>query len=247
MFPDTLFLHGERGNVLALERFAKIAGLEPEVVKVELGTKSFDPSDYDVIFFGPGEVSSFPLLTEELAPVKDKLETFINEGKPVLVTGTTVGLFCSKVTRSSGEEFNGLGILRSEFKENEKVYGDDIYFKTEYNGMAMEIIGNQIQMGDIILKDEPFGELIYGYGNTGEDTKEGVVKGRSIFTNTLGPLLVCHPKLTAEIVKVAAKKAGLRIDETALDAFDDSLEIASFETKKDFIMTKETHLKNCRR
>lgn len=247
MFPDTLFLHGERGNVLALERFARLAGLDAETIKVELGTKGFDPAVYDVIFFGPGEVSSFPMLVEELMPAKDKLKAFIDEGRPVIVTGTTEGLFCSKVTRSSGEEFNGLGILKSEFRENEKVYGDDIYFKAEYNGKAMEMIGNQIQMGDLILKDEPFGELIYGYGNTGQDTLEGAVRGNSIFTGVLGPLLVCHPGLTAEIIKVAAEKAGLKADEAALDAFDDSLERASFDTKKDFIMTKETHLKNCRR
>lgn len=247
MFPDTLYLHGERGNILALERFAKLGGFKTETVKVDLGAKGFDPEDYDVIFFGPGEVSLFPLLIDELMPVKEKLEAFIDDGRPVLVTGTSIGLFCSKVTRANGEVYDGLGILKSEFRENEKVYGDDNYFRTKYNGKSMEIIGNQIQMGDIVLKDEAFGELIYGYGNTGEDTREGAVRGNSIFTNTLGPMLVCHPWLTIEIIKTAADKAGVKVNAAALDTFDDSLERASFATKKDFIMTKETHLKNCSR
>ena len=35
LFPDTLFLHGERGNLLALARFARLAGFEPEIIKVD--------------------------------------------------------------------------------------------------------------------------------------------------------------------------------------------------------------------
>ena len=248
MFPDTLYLHGERGSVLALRRFAEIAGLEPEVAKIDFDTPDFDPADWHVIFFGPGEVSSFGLITKQLMPVKEKLSEYIREGRPVIVTGTSVGLFGTKTLRDSGESVECLEILGSEFLENKAVYGDDIWFRASYSGKEFEIIGNQIQMGDLILHGEkPFGSLIYGYGNTGKDRCEGVIRENSIFTNTLGPMLVCHPKLTAEIIRTAASKAGLGIDEKALDAFDDSLERDSFATKKEFIMTKETHLKNCSR
>lgn len=245
MFPDTLFLHGERGNLLALARYAQMAGLKPSIDKIDFSTEKFDPWMYDVLFFGPGEISSFPEILKWLKPYVDDLTEFVREGGPIIVTGTTVGLFGDKVIRADGSEFDCLGIIYTTFKENENVYGDDIYFKCRYNDAEMEIIGNQIQMGDITLVDElPFGELIYGYGNSGTNLQEGVIKNNSIFTNTLGPMLVTNPWLTEEIIRVCMRSRGY--GEAEFD-YDMELERKSFESKKRLIMTKETHLTNCPR
>ncbi len=244
LFPDTLFLHGERGNLLALARYAQMAGLAPEVIKIDFSTEDFDPASFDVIFCAPGEISSFPAVAEWLAPYRDKLAEFVFGGGPLIVTGTSVGLFGNKVIRSDGSEFDGLGIIFTDFRENEEVYGDDVYFRCEYNNEIMEVIGNQIQMGDLIIHEEkPFGEMFYGYGNTGKTREEGVQKWNSIFTNTLGPMLVCNPWLTEEIIKVAAARRELEIQPTG---YDMKLEQDSFATKKEFILTKETHLTNCK-
>ncbi len=245
MFPDTLFLHGERGNLLALARFARMGGLEPRIDKVDFSTEDFDPAEFDILFFGPGEISSFPAVMGWLYDHKDGLADFINAGKPLIATGTTVAMFCRTILRADGKKMSGLWLFSSDYIENDKVYGDDIYFRTLYNDRQMEIIGNQIQMGDLILnRERSFGDLIYGYGNTGKDMNEGVIKMNSIFTNTLGPMLVCNPWLTIEIIRVAAANKGLEPPEIK---FDDKLERDSFETKKEFIKTKETNLKNCKR
>ncbi len=50
LFPDTLYLHGERGNILALARFAELAGFQAQIEKVDFETENFDAMDYDVIF-----------------------------------------------------------------------------------------------------------------------------------------------------------------------------------------------------
>ena len=62
LFPDTLFLHGERGNLLALKRFAGLAGFEAEVDKIDFHTENFVPDDYDILFCAPGEISSFTIV-----------------------------------------------------------------------------------------------------------------------------------------------------------------------------------------
>lgn len=246
MFPDTLFLHGERGNLLALERFARMAGFDPLTDKIDLDSKAFNPEDYQVIFFGPGEISAFPLVMETMDGYKDALKAYVDTGRPMIVSGTSVGMFCKSILGSSGEKMDCLGFIDAEYIENEKVYGDDIFFNAKYRGKEMEIIGNQIQMGDLILGSEKaFGQLRYGYGNTGKALDEGAIKQNSIFTNTLGPMLICNPWLTIEIIKQAAETSGLKADESALDSFDDSLERASLKTKAEFIKNKETHLKNC--
>lgn len=245
MFPDTLYLHGDRGNPAALERFARLYGAEPELHKIDFETETFIPSDYDVIYFGAGEISSFAPVCEWLRKHKESLETFIADGRPLISSGTTTGLFCRDILRLDGERISGLGLLDAEYVEREAAYGDDLLFKTTYCGEEMEIAGCQIQMGDLILGDEePFGNLIYGYGNNGRGRDEGIKKECSVFTNTLGPMLVCNPWLTDVIVKQALIAAGC---ECPQNIYDDALERSSFDAKRNFILNKKTHLKNCRR
>ena len=246
MFPDTLCLHGERGNILALKRFAAIGGFNPVVDKIDFDTEGFDPMEYQVIFFAPGEISSFPQAIRWLSGYIDGLKQFMESGRVLLATGTSVAMFGEKTERVNGETINALGLLDASYKEKPDVYGDDVDFVVTFNKKEIEVIGNQIQMGDLILrKEKEFGRLLYGYGNTSEDRKEGAQAVNSIFTNTLGPMLVCNPRLTIEIIKASAVASGLTANELALDEYDDSLERKSFDAKKRFIENKETDLKNC--
>lgn len=248
-FPDTLYLHGERGNLLAMQRIAAFAGLTAEIDKVDFETEGFDPGDYDMIYCPPGEVSSFPQVIKWLKPYKEKLASFIEEGKILLTTGTSVALWTKRITRVTGAEpavIEGLGILNVDTVEREEVYGDDNYFTCTYNGEEIEIIGNQIQMVDFENKGEkPFGYLNYGFGNNGKNREEGYVKNNSIFTNTLAPMLVANPKLTKELVLVIARNKGYDIDVLEFNV-DMEIEDMSFETKKEFILTKVTRLTNCK-
>ena len=79
LFPDTLFLHGERGNLLALARFAQLAGLSPVVEKIDFSTEGFEPANYDVLFCAPGEIACFQDVVDWLTPYKDKLTGFVSE------------------------------------------------------------------------------------------------------------------------------------------------------------------------
>lgn len=244
LFPDTLYLHGERGNILALQRIIALKGLEAAVDQIDFETEGFDPMDYDIIFCPPGEIVSFPVVLEYLKPLKSRFEEFVSDGRPLIATGTSAGLWCRQVQRADGSSFEAMGLLQATAKENEAVYGDDVYFTCQYGGTEMEVLGNQIQMADLISEgEEPFGRLIYGYGNTGRDRQEGFRKENSVFTNTLGPMLVTNPWLTEKIVETAAEKAGLAISGGALDT---SLEQRSFDAKKKFIAGKTTRLTNCK-
>ena len=244
LFPDTLFLHGERGNVLALAKYAELMGFDHSITKIDFDTESFDPMAYDVLFAAPGEISVFPYVREWLLPYKDRLSEFIENGHPLIVTGTTLGLFGRKINRADGTEMAGLGIMHSEMTERGYIYGDDVLYKTTYNDAEIEIVGSQISMADIDIGDEePFGELEYGYGNNGKDRNEGMTRGYSIFTNALGPVLVYCPWLTAEIIRAAAWASGKSCGELK---YDMELEKKSFELKKKFNLSKFTNLTNCK-
>ena len=239
LFPNMFNLHGDRGNILAVKAEAQRRGYTVEIEQINLGTKSFNPWDYDFLFCPPGEMEHFKPVIEFLEAHKDDLIAYIEE-HPMLVTGTTISLFGKKIQRDDKSTIAGLGILDLETTENHAVYGDDLYYSCRYNGKEMEIIGSQIQMMDIEINEEsPFGRLKYGYGNTGKTKFEGAMSGKGIFTNTLGPILVCNPWLTEEIINLIEANKGWPAIEAARD---NSLELKSLKTKTALIEKKESRL-----
>ena len=88
LFPDILFLHGERGNIMALERIAGLLGIDLAVEKIDFSSEKFDPMDYALIFCPPGEMASFETVLEWQRPYADDLEKIVDSGRVLLVTGT---------------------------------------------------------------------------------------------------------------------------------------------------------------
>jgi CobQ-like glutamine amidotransferase family enzyme len=239
LFPNTFNLHGERGNILALEAEGKRRGYEVGIVHINLDSVDFNPMDYDLLFCPPGEIEHFPAVIDYLKNSRDALISYI-ENHPILVTGTSIGLFGNQIHREDNRIIKGLGIIDIEINENHAVYGDDLFFRCQYNGKEMEIIGSQIQMMDLDIKEEsPFGRLKYGYGNTGKTKFEGVMSGKGIFTNTLGPILVCNPWLTEEIINLIEQNRRWPLWE---EHRDNTLELKSLKTKVALISKKESRL-----
>ncbi len=244
LFPDILYLHGERGNLLALKRIAKAGGIDVTVEAIDDLTENFEPMDYDIIFCPPGEIASLPRLINWLTPYRDSLAAFIDKGRVLVVTGTSQCIFGKETLRQDGSGFSGLGLIDCDFKERAAVYGDDLYFTTKYgDNEELEIFGSQIQMMDVESREKPFGMLKYGFGNTGNDKNEGVLKKNSIFSNTLGPIFVLNPWLTKKIVLQCSENSGIEINEFPLDM---SIELDSLATKKEFTASKVTKLTNCK-
>lgn len=239
LFPNIFCLHGERGNRLALEFECRRRGYTPKVDIISLDTKDFSPLDYDLILCPPGEIKTFKPVINYLKPYRELFKVFIKE-RPLLVTGTSIGLFAKTIKRVDTSLIKGLDIIDINGNENDKVYGDDLYYHCSYNEKEMVIIGNQIQMMQIeIGAEKPFGKLNYGYGNTGTTPFEGVIKEKAIFTNTLGPLLICNPWLTIEMINLVEKNKGLKPFAVKRN---NELELKSLRTKKDFITHKKTAL-----
>lgn len=238
LFPDILYIHGERGNLLALERVAGFAGSEVIIDRVDFDTEGFDPMNYDFIFCPPGEIASFAAVVEWLKPYKAGLQQFMEDGRVLLATGTSQCIFGGTTKREDGSTVEGLGLIDCDFTERKMVYGDDLHCMASYGGVELEIFGSQIQMMDVESREEAFGQLLYGFGNTGKDRKEGSLKNNSIFTNTLGPILVLNPWLTKKIVRICTGAEDFN--------FDMSLEQKSLETKKQFTAGKVSRLTNCK-
>jgi CobQ-like glutamine amidotransferase family enzyme len=240
LFPDTLSLHGERGNILALKRIANKMNLNITIDKFDFENKNFNFMDYDFIFLGAGELVSLKRIKAHLFRFIPMLNEYILNNKTLLATGTTIALFGNEINRANQNSFTGLNLMSFSTQEKETVYGDDIIAKFNFPNSTMDIIGNQIQMIDILLQDEnPLGEVIYGYGNNLIDNTEGVRKNNAYLTNVLGPVLVTNPWFGYKLLENIAEVKQLEYK--PINEFE--LETKSYQLKYEFIREKESKIR----
>lgn len=231
MYPDILNLHGERANAKAFELIGNKLGLKVNIDRLDNIDDKVDFDKYDVLLFNAGQLKEIEVISDIMKNQIDELNKYINDKKVILVTGTTGALFSNNISRLDDSSFKGLNIFDADIKEKEYVYGDDIYFK--FNDM--EIIGPQIQMIDIDIKNEkPLAKTIYGYGNNNTGY-EGMIKNNVIFTNTLGPVLVKNPWLCEYIFDLVIENKNLKVKKKKVE-YD--LENKSLDSSKEFINKK---------
>ena len=188
MYPDVLNLHGGRGDLMALMRFATMGNLPLEIIKYSGDAL---PPEGDCLYFCSGDLSCVPALTAALRKIS--IEHYVNQGAMLLAVGSTGGVFARALHWADGSVTDGLNLLDMDWKERQSIHGDDLWFTTS---QGIEVMGNQIARADATLLpgQEPFGQVAYGYGNCGDGT-EGAIKGNVIYTACLGPMLVRNPAL----------------------------------------------------
>lgn len=226
MYPNILNLHGERGSVMAFARVAEKLGVELEIIRIDDPDITPEISDFDIMFFGPGELRVMPMLRDALLPIKAELESYIAAGKYIIAIGTTGALFAEKTLREDGSEVEGLGLLDESAEERNMVWGDDLYFTLDD---GTEIIGSQIQMLNFnVGAGSELGKVIYGFGSFGAGL-EGCRTENLIHTNCLGPVFVKNPwwaemilrdaaSLPAEELSPAEKRAKYPLESNSFDA-----------------------------
>jgi len=232
-YPDLLNLHGDRGNIMALERIGELLDFNVKVNKVINLEDEIDFDNSDILFFNPGELKLVKPIVEALKQKKESLTKYIESGKMIIVIGTSGAIFSKNVKRIS-EEFDGLGYLDMTCTEREAIYGDDIIFRLLEDD-TIEINGNQIQMIDTTLHSNiALGKLAYGHGNNGSDEKlEGAKYHNLIFTNCLGPVLVKNPWYAEKLLRDVITVKGMQMPER-INSLEFDLELKSLECIKNY-------------
>lgn len=232
-YPDILNLHGDRGNIMALERIGKMLDLDVEIKKVENYADDIDFENTDILFFNPGELKSVEYVINALERQKKELKNYIEHNKYVIVIGTTGAAFSKRITRINKSDLIGLGFLDMNCNERETIIGDDLICKVK--DTDIELNGSQISIIDTTLNsDIELSEVLYGYGNNGYDIKtEGARYKNLIFTNMLGPLFVKNPWYAEMIIRDAMKVKKIDIEDEIEESYYD-IELKSMKAIKDY-------------
>ena len=76
------------------------------------------------------------------------------------------------------------------------------------SGRFGEMVGYENHSGRTLRGDgqAPFGTVLFGNGNNGEDSTEGAVTGNVYGTYLHGPLLPANPAFTDELIRAAVER-----------------------------------------
>jgi len=230
LYPDLLNVYGDMGNILVLKHRAEQRGIKVNITNISIGDK-FDSLNYDIVFFGGGQDYEQSIVSKDLIETKkDDIKDYIEEGKVFLSICGGYQLLGKYYTTPDGEKLEGLGILDiysiagdKRFIGNTIIYNED--FKETYVGF--ENHSGRTYTGDL----KPLGVVKVGYGNNGEDKKEGCIYKNTYCTYFHGSLLSKNPELADRFISTAL---NLKYNEVALTTLDDTLELKA----KDAIIKK---------
>lgn len=206
LYGNLLNTYGDNGNLLMLKHRAKQHGIIFNVEIISLN-QSFDPSKYDLVFFGGGQDFEQRIVSLDLQTKKSDLSSYIeNDGVMVGICGG-FQLLGHYYVDAAGTKIEGAGALDyyTLNQVNNRFIGD-IVIKNEEFGETYK--GFENHNGRTFLGDQvkPLGIVEKGQGNNGEDRTEGAHYKQTFCSYLHGPLLVQNIPLTDRIIKQAVKK-----------------------------------------
>ena len=188
---------------MAFEYELKKMGINSERKIVSIGD-DFRASDYDFVFFGGGQDYEQNIVKDDLIKKRDELVNYIeNDGLFLAICGG-YQLLGKYYYGADGEKIDGLNIFdhytlnqesKNRFTGQIKIYVkrfDETCVGFENHGGRTFLSNNQT----------PFGQVIEGNGNNGEDDTEGFIYKNTIGTYLHGPILARNENLCRKIIKI---------------------------------------------
>jgi len=207
-YPEFMSTYGDRGNIYALSYWAKILGINLQVVTISLKDPKEMIFKMDILFMGGAQDKQQEIVNQDLKNNKGEyLKKAIENGIVGLFVCGAYQFLGRYYKTACGTKIPGLSIfdLYTENPgENFPRLVGDIGIKTKINKSEI-VVGFENHGGRTYLKDKnlAFGKVIFGFGNNGLDKTEGIFYKNTIGTYLHGPLLPKNPIITRFLLEKA--------------------------------------------
>lgn len=213
MYPDLMNLYGDRGNLACLKKRLEWHGHQCSIKNIGLGDK-IDFADTDMLFMGGGSDREQGLVYRDLLGRADNLMEQIRTGLPFLCICGAYQLLGLSYVAWDGSKMNGLGFFKFHtVGKKERLIGN-ILLDSDVPGFSTSVVGFENHGGRTYLEDSelrPFGKVIKGYGNNGEDKTEGIAFNNLIGTYLHGPLLPKNPDIADWFIQAMATRKNIHL------------------------------------
>jgi len=201
IYPDLLSTYGDRGNVLMLERRARLRGIPVEVTEVNSDQRV--PRDGDVYLMGGGEDLPQTLATRRLL-VDRGLHEAASRGAVVFAVCAGYQMLGIEFGGADDAPVEGLGLLDIRSGRGERRAVGEIVADVDPGLNVGRLTGFENHQGVTRLGPHvrPLATTALGTGNG--DGTEGAYAGRVLGTYLHGPALVRNPNLADLLLYWAA-------------------------------------------
>lgn len=213
LYREYMSTYGDRGNIICLTRRAEWRGIE---VKIQSEIKHAD-----LIFGGGAQDRQQLLVIDDLLKHKQELSNMFNSNVPGLFVCGSPQLLGHYYETADQKKLPGLGIFdmvtRSGFGKPRLI--GNMVVKTDFGTtVGFENHSGRTYLGNV----KPFGTVIKGFGNNGDDKTEGAIYKNCLATYSHGPLLPKNPHIADWLI---AKSLEIKYGKSvALAPLDDTLE-----------------------
>lgn len=219
LYPDTLNLYGDSGNITCMKKRLEWRGINAEIHDISLG-QNFNPNDYDIFFIGGGQDFEQSVLLKDLKGEKGKnIIKAIEDEKVFLAICGGYQMLGQYYKTWDGKQCDFLGALNLYTVGEKKRLIGDFSFKLDEADGGHTVVGFENHSGKTYLGDgvRPLGTIIKGYGNNSHDGGEGA-RYKNVFASySHGPLLPKNPKLCDHILKTALARKNPNFSLVELD------------------------------
>jgi CobQ-like glutamine amidotransferase family enzyme len=194
LYPQTLRLNGESGNVRALDVRASEMGLAVKTTFVEVG-QTLPTKRPNLIFIGSGTLAGTKLAAEDLKTKSNVIHQWVTQGTKVLAVGSGFDLVSQGLVLLDGTFIDGLGLTNTTHTiSNEHLAGEvtltgDLAGFINSNRLISRGTGS-FEIGEVLSSD--MANLV-GY-------VDGYRDGKVMASNLQGPLLPMNPALADELI-----------------------------------------------
>ena len=201
VYPDLLSTYGDRGNLIMLERRARLRGIGVEPVFVNSDEPV--PRDGDIYLLGGGEDLPQVLAARRLR-ADGGLAQAADRGAVVFAVCAGYQLVGAEFGGADGEPTAGLGLLDMRSGRGDRRAVGEIVAEVDPRLGVPTLTGFENHQGVTRLGPEavPLSQVSVGIGNG--DGTEGAYAGRVLGTYLHGPALVRNPGLADLLLGWAA-------------------------------------------
>lgn len=227
LYPDTLNLYGDGGNITCLKRRLEWRGIGVSVTPINIGD-TLNADDYDIFFIGGGQDFEQSVMLRDLDKNNkgNAIIEAVEKDKPFLAICGGYQLLGKSYTTWDNKRMDFLGAINVEtIGEKKRLIGNFSYKLSEEDGGSV-VVGFENHSGLTYLGEgvKPLGTIISGNGNNGKDGTEGA-RYRNVFaTYSHGPVLPKNPKFADLIIE---KALLIKYGEASLTTLDDGMEMTA--------------------
>lgn len=230
LYPELLNLYGDRGNIQCMMKRCLWRGIEAETIAFGL-EDSIDFSKLDIVLLGGGSDREQRIVCSRLRDIRENFHHYVEDGGSVLAVCGGYQLL-GHYYKTEEDTLEGLSLVDLYTEQGCPRLINNIVLKNP--DFSLPIVGFENHGGRTYIgNNKPFGKVVYGHGNNGEDGQEGVLYKNVVGTYLHGPLLPKNPHICDYLLSNALER---KYGKGALEPLDDTQEIqANQELYKRFV------------